>query len=199
MSTSLIFPNSLFHIRSRSFVFFLSLILLLSISSDLQAASRGKPEGATVRGKDVIDKSIRKGLKNKVNSEMTDLATSLNINPKELREFVIQERAGTQQSKKAWAELFARVQQNKEPVSIQSLSSYLKIRTSKIVDNLSVRETDLLAIQKNWTIRQQENFSLVLNKAAEIAHSGKEVTMEAAYQRALKDLGYSKKAKSCKL
>ncbi|MCO5143251.1 MAG: hypothetical protein M9962_09205 [Oligoflexia bacterium] len=192
-------PLSYFRIRSKTFTFLASLSILLSISSDLEAAGRTTNKGNTIRSRKQIDEKIAKGVDARVNSEMASLASKLDIPPKEFTDFIASEKASPNSAKDVWAKLFARSQEAKSGLSQQVLSSYLKVRTSKTIDNLSVREKDILEIQENWTVRQQGNFNLVLARTAEIARSGKEITMESAYQRALKELGFKKKMNTCKL
>lgn len=141
---------------------------------------------------------------------MVEISQKLNIPSAELTGFFKQELASGKGNKRAWSELMVFVTMKPKAnataedfqhvtLASEALSNYIGIRNSKVVDNLSIRETDLVEVQKGWTIDQKTNFNKVLKRTSELAKTGRFNTLEDAFNQALVDTGYAAKYRSCRI
>lgn len=178
------------------------------LCGNVMAAGNLDPSKPTSPERANIEANQGKAEATKAKSRMAEVAQKLNISASELSAFFKAEiNTG---NKRAWSELLVMVtakpkaNATKEDLqhsalASQIVSSYINLRKANIVDNLTVRETDLVEIQKTWTITQKTNFAKVWARAEVLVASGKFNTKEDAFQQALSDTGYQAKYNSCNI
>lgn len=72
------------------------------------------------------------------------------------------------------------------------ISGFVGTKNSKsVVDDLPFSEVDLNKLSQTFDVKQKSNFARVLKRTAELVSSGATVvSMKAAFEQALKELGY---------
>jgi len=175
--------------------------------TDSQAAVGRKQDGLEQKSR--IEQNQRDALAFQGKVRLVEVSQKLGLPAAEVAKFFKEEIDSGKANMLAWAELLqgiTTIKRNatkedfqKQDIMARNLRSYVQIRKSKLANDLHIRESDLLDIQKNFTLDQQTNFGKVLQRASELSNSGKLVSMDAAFEQALKETGYYNKYRSCKI
>jgi hypothetical protein len=184
------------------------LITLVWNPSGVSAApGTAKPGEGTGRGRLENDNASAGARTVRARAEMNALATRLKLTQRETLDFFRAERNRPEADQKAWTELLELTvpkdatdvaAQRSADLAAETVSNLIQIRKATSKDDLSINEVDLLAVHKNWTPTQKQNFAKVLAKAKEVASSGKVSSADEAFQKSIEELGYKDKLASCR-
>lgn len=167
-----------------------------------------KMDSRTGRARTEVEKEIEARRERK----LKEISLKLGMEAKDLKDFFIKqgkEKKLSRANAESWNTLLKNTTINGRQRASQAdytnanilsemLGNYIRLRDSNLPDTITIRESDILEIHRQWTAEQKMNFVKVLREAVKIAQSSKAADMEMAFEKALKKMGLLEEyRKSC--
>jgi hypothetical protein len=154
-------------------------------------------------GRRQADKEAKDSKASTTAAYVAKFSARLGIEESEFKAFFSGEKKAGHASEEAatiWNRIFDRLGKPEAESLKTSVSAYIALKRSGVVDDFHIRESDLLEIDSTWSPTQKANFAKALARTAVLAKSKSFPTAEAAFEAALKEMGILDKYKEgCKI